>query len=260
MSKAIKYSINKEIINSYIESINNEINNRKRGMKRASLSYKNESAKQINEVISHYKKHNSGNLNVLYRNIIKQIAQNNNGYISGEFLNKLRISRQYLTDLVKDGVLEKVNRGVYILSDYINDDYYSLQSKYRKIVFSHMNALYFHDLTEEIPYIKTVTVPNTYHCDYINDNCKVFYSKPDHYKLGLINFKTNLGNRIKIYDIERCICDIIIHQNMLDFEQVKKAVRNYVKSKNKNYAKLSRYAEELNSSDKIMRFVGMYEE
>lgn len=259
MSKIYKNVINKEIINSYIEYINNDLNNIKRGMKKASLSI-NDPVQKISDVISSYKKNNKINLNDIYKSIIKDIAQNNNGYISGKYLNKLKISRQYLSDLVKEGILEKANRGVYRLSDYINDEYYVLQSKYRKVVYSHMNGLYFHGLTEELPYIKTVTVPNAYHCDYINENCKVFYSKPNLYKLGLINYKTPLGNQIKIYDVERCICDIIIHQNMLDFEQVKKAVRNYVFSKNKDYVKLSKYAKELNSSEKIMRFVGMYEE
>ncbi len=38
-----------------------------------------------------------------------------------------------------------------------------------------MNALYFYGMTEEFPYNYTVTVPQSYHVDTVNEKCNVFY-------------------------------------------------------------------------------------
>lgn len=260
MSKTIKYPIDNALLIKYISFINNKSNNSHKGMKKAFLSLSDDYTDRINEKIKHYKNNKESKLSDIYLDVLKQIAENNNGYITGEYLKSLKISRQYLTDMVQNGTLEKLNRGIYILSDYIYDDYYSLQKKYKKVVFSHMTALYFYNLTEEIPYKKTITVPTSYHSDYLNSNCFVFYSKPSQYNIGLTTLQLSTGFEVKTYDIERCICDIIIHKNSLDFEQVKKTVKMYVKSKKKDYMKLSKYARLLHEENKVMEFIGMYEE
>lgn len=261
MSNKIIHSIDSRIIKEYVNYVNNSQSlNRNSGMKRGSLSFNSVNNREFYTKIDYYRKNNKGKLNEVYLDIIKQIAENNNGYITGEFLKDLGISRQYLTNMLKNGDLEKIKRGVYILSNYVYDEYYMLQKKYKKIVYSHMTALYLYNFTEEIPHKKTITVPTFYHSEYLNSNFKIYYSNSSQYKLGLTTIKTNIGSEVFVYDLERCICDIIIHQNSQDFEQVKKTVKNYVKCKQKDYLKLSRYARQLNAEDKIMKFVGMYEE
>lgn len=258
MSKENMHCIDNRIIKEYVDSINDR-QPRGKGMKRGSLSFNSTSRNEIYRKIDYYKKNRKSDLNYIYLDIIKQIAENNNGYITGEYLKDLGISRQYLTNMLMNGDIEKVKKGIYILSDHVYDEYYSLQRKYKKVIFSHMTALSFYNVIEEIPFKKTVTVPTYYHSDYLNRNCNVYYSNVAQYELGLTAIKTNTGCTINVYDLERCICDIIIHQNTLDFEQVKKAVIKYVKSNQKDYLKLSKYARQLNSEDRIMKFIGMYE-
>lgn len=62
---------------------------------------------------------------------------------------------------------------------------------------------------------------------------------------------------MKVYDIERCICDIIRSKNRMDIEHVKYSVREYVKRKDKALTKLSLYAEKLGIKEVVMDYIDM---
>ena len=85
----------------------------------------------------------------------------------------------------------------------------------------------------------------------------VFYVSDDIYELGLTEVETPMGNKVKVYDIERCICDIIRSKNRMDFEHIKHSVREYLKRKDKDLVKLSLYAEKLGVKEVVMDYVSM---
>ncbi len=66
-----------------------------------------------------------------------------------------------------------------------------------------------------------------------------------------------MGNKVKAYDIERCICDIIRSKNRIDLELIKYSVRKYLKRKDKDLNKLSLYAEKMGIKDVVMTFIDM---
>jgi len=85
----------------------------------------------------------------------------------------------------------------------------------------------------------------------------VFYVDNDIYELGLTEVETPMGNKVKVYDIERCICDIIRSKNRMDSEHVKHSVREYIKRNDKDLVKLSSYAEKLGIKEVVMNYVSM---
>lgn len=191
-------------------------------------------------------------------NVIKQIMEKNNGIISSRMIEPLKISRQYLSILESDNEIERVSRGIYQAPNVFEDSFYSFQTKYKKAIFSHMNALYFYGMTEEFPYNYTVTVPQSYHVDTVNERCNVFYVTEDMLELGICEVETPNGNKVRAYDIERSICDIIRSKNRMDLEQVKKVIRQYMKSKNKDMSKLSEYSKKMGINKQVMELVGMF--
>lgn len=196
--------------------------------------------------------------NDYYKDIIMKIAEANNGYLTNELIKDLNISRQYISDLVKEKKLIKEDKGIYSCVDNIPDNFYTFQQRYPKAIYSHMNALYFYNLTEEYPYKNTVTIPSSHHNDGLNKKSRVFYVNDKIYEIGLTVVKTPSGNIVKAYDKERCICDIIKDQRRLDFEQVKKAVINYLKLKDSDINKLTSYAVLMGIEKKVVEFVRMY--
>ncbi len=194
----------------------------------------------------------------IFIDTIKQIMNTNNGMLSTRMIEPLNISRQYLSIMENNNDIEKVSRGIYVSPSAFEDSYFFFQQKYKKAIFSHMNALYFYDMTEEFPYNYTVTVPQSYHVDVVNEKCKVFYVSDDIYELGVVEIETPNGNKVRAYDKERSICDIIRSKGRMDSEQVKKAIKQYMKSQDKDIAKLSEYSKKMGINQKVMEMVGGY--
>ena len=192
----------------------------------------------------------------IFTDTIKQIMNVNNGMLSTRMIEPLNISRQYLSIMESNNDIEKVSRGIYLSPSAFEDSYFSFQQKYKKAIFSHMNALYFYGMTEEFPYNYTVTVPQSYHVDTVNEKCNVFYVSEDIYELGVVEIETPNGNKVRAYDKERCICDIIRSMGRMDSEQVKKTIKQYIQCKDKDIAKLSEYSKKMGINDKVMEMVG----
>lgn len=188
---------------------------------------------------------------------IIELIKVNNGYITSKQITDLGIHRMYLKMLTDKKVIEKVAPGIYIDSSKIEDNYYILNIELPKIVYSHMTALYFHGLSIKAPDNKyDITVPNNYF-NYKIKNHNMFYVNNDIYNLGLIEVKTPMGNIVKAYDMERCICDIIRSINRMDLEHVKYSIKKYLQRKDKNITKLTQYAEKMGIKDKVINFISM---
>lgn len=275
----INYKIDINVLKNYVNAINSikapmnqikkQLDQLSKPMKEMSNSI-NKSMKPIQEELKSINTMSSAikELLIKYPNeqakiltdTIKQIMNTNNGMLSTRMIEPLNISRQYLSIMENNNDIEKVSRGIYLSPNAFEDSYFSFQQKYKKAIFSHMNALYFYGMTEEFPYNYTVTVPQSYHVDTVNEKCNVFYVSDDIYELGIVEIETPNGNKVRAYDKERCICDIIRSKGRMDSEQVKKTIKQYMQSRDKDMAKLSEYSKNMGINKKVMEMVGGYYE
>ncbi len=192
--------------------------------------------------------------------IIEALMKMNNGYITSKELSSLGIHRMYLNSMWKKGLVEKVANGIYIDYSKIEDSYYIFSLSMPNTIYSHMTALYFHGLSIIAPIDKyDITVRKTYNSKHLK-NHDVFYVSNDIYELGLTEVETPMGNKVRAYDIERCICDIIRSKNRMDHEHVKYSIKNYIKRKDKDLIKLSKYADKMGIKKEVMNFVEMFYE
>lgn len=172
---------------------------------------------------------------------LNKFLENNNGIIFTSDLTNINVPRQYLTILKNKGVIDKVSRGIYIQTNKIKDEFYLIQSRFKKGIFSHNTALYFHELTDRTPYKIDMTFSDNYRLK--NDSIIPHYVKEELYEIGKIEIKSPKGFYINIYDRERTLCDIIKSRNKIDSQIVLGAIKMYAKDKNKNLVLLSKYAK-----------------
>jgi len=192
--------------------------------------------------------------------IIQKLMERNNGYITTKDLENFDISRNYLSIMAKKNMIEKVAKGLYIDSTKIEDVYYVLSVSTPKIIYSHMTALYFHNLSIKAPNSSfDITVTKKYNNSKLK-NHNVFYVDDEFYNLGITEVMTPQGNMVKAYDVERCICDIIRSKKRMDSEHVKYSIKEYIKSKEKNLIKLSRYAEKMGIKNEVMNYMEIFYE
>jgi predicted transcriptional regulator of viral defense system len=182
--------------------------------------------------------------------ILNLLKQNN--YVTTKEVEDLDINRKFLSNLVKKKKLVRVARGIYSLPNELSDEYYIISSKSKHAVFSNLTALYFHALNDRIPLDYDVTVRNDYSGSLQKEeNVNLYYVDEKDLNIGRVTIKTNLGNEVDVYDVERSICDIIKNKNRLDLELFNKTIRNYFYSSNKDINKLYNYAKKLNILKKV---------
>lgn len=182
-------------------------------------------------------------------NLIKQ----RNGTVFTSDLVHLNIPRIYLSKLVSMGKLERVSRGVYILSGEIEDEMYYMQIKYPKLIYSHETALFIHGLSDRTPFEYSVTVPSSYKVvKSISENNKIYYIKNELHSLGVTTAKTSFKNNIRLYNVERTICDIVRSRNKIDIQILNEALKRYIKLKSADFTLLGEYAKKFHA-DKIIK-------
>ena len=187
---------------------------------------------------------------------IEKIFNINGGYITREDIDKAEISSWFLSDFVRKNKLVKVAPGYYVCESYFADDYYVLQRRYPKYIFSDMSALYLHHLTDKIPTDIEVVAPQGYH-PFRNriDNLSIRrISNDEVYNLGITEIETSFGNKVKVYDAERTICDVIKYRDRYDGETFIKAIKFY-KRKTNNQTKLFKYAKMMNIEKKVFEIM-----
>lgn len=169
---------------------------------------------------------------------------NINGYIFNKVLKDNNIPTVYLTRLCKKGVIKKVTSGVYILSDYIEDEFYINYLKNKDLIYTNNTALYLQELTlkqletYQVNFYYGKNVSNVRNLEYKVLRNKVIY------ELGKEFVVTPMGNLVPCYDKERSICNIFM-LNFCDEEVKAFAIKEY-KNKYLNINKLYDYAKKLN--------------
>ena len=185
-----------------------------------------------------------------YENKILKLFKND--YLTTKDVTDNNIPRTYLTKLTKKNKIERVSRGVYIKKNELVDEFVILQSKSKNAIYSNTTALYLHGFSNRIPIKYDITINSGYNGSLQKeDNVKLFYTKRELLELGVINYKLDSGNIIRVYDLDKTICDIIKNKKKIDAEIFNKAIREYFYSRKKNTLKLCEYAKKMNIDNKV---------
>ena len=187
---------------------------------------------------------------------LEKLIKEQHGTVLSSDLTKYDIPRTYLSMMVAEGKLERMDRGVYASIDSIEDEMYAMQTKYPKLIFSHETALYLHGLTDRTPFEYSATVPSGYKVvEKLAERFKIYYIQKDLHALGLCEVQSSFGNPIKAYNVERTICDIIRSKNRIDNQVFNDALKRVVNKKAVDYSLLMEYAEVFKVKNNLKRYL-----
>lgn len=120
-------------------------------------------------------------------------------------------------------------------------------------VFSHDEAFYYYGLTDREPLVHTLTIYSGYNVHRLKeDGYKVYTVKKELLDIGKQIVKSNQGNEIPMYDLERTICDLVRSRSSIEVQDFNAVLKAYVGRKDKDLNKLMKYAK-LFRVDKIIR-------
>lgn len=190
---------------------------------------------------------------------MKNFVKKSNGIITSKELKEKKISNYYVQKLIDDNILERYSRGFYIRTDIFEDEFYILQQRNSKLVFSYNTALYFSNETERTPENIDVTVYKGYNVHRLSKNVKVHYVLKENLYLGAIETQTPQGFKVMAYNLERTLCDIIKNKDTgMDKEQINKFIQKMLLKNKVDSIVLIEYAKRLKCEKKVREIMDIF--
>jgi len=187
---------------------------------------------------------------------IIKMAKGNNGTVTTAMVVAAGFSRGNIKYLVDKGMIEKSSRGIYILPEVWEDEIFNLQNRFKRGIYSHETALFLWDLTDRTPNRYHMTFPMNYNLtNPKKENIRCVQCKKEIYDLGIEEVTTPGGNIVRVYSVERTLCDILKTHSHVDIQVVTEAFKRYAANSNKNIPVLSEYAKLLKVETKLRSYL-----
>ena len=169
-----------------------------------------------------------------------------NSYISSaKMKEKGRTAYYKMLESVRQGELVQVRRGLYANIDQLSAGMIDIEAIIPGGILCLWSAWNIYKLT--------TSMPQAYHVAIKRDRKVVTPSYPPielhHYtasiwEIGVIKMSVESYN-IRIYDIERCVCDAIKFRNKIGMDVCSEIIDNYLSRPERNISKLLDYARQL---------------
>jgi predicted transcriptional regulator of viral defense system len=169
-------------------------------------------------------------------------------YIRLKEIKRKHFNTYNVKKLLSEGYLEKVKPGLYRSSELpdpknISLSYVDVAKAAPDSVICLLSALSYYDLTTFNSPEINIAIPRGHKVPTeINQPVKVYYFSEKTYNTGISTIQTIYGP-VKIYDIEKSICDIFRYRDKIGEDIAYESLRNYVRNKNADFAKLIKYAK-----------------
>ena len=185
----------------------------------------------------------------------KKIFANNNGILRASAAIELGVPKHVLYEMVKTGELIREAKGIYRLSESEplgNPDLVNISLRVPKAVFCLISALYFHELTTQIPHQVYFALPRDIKTPRIQyPPIRVFHFSKEPYQAGIVEHKLDRV-KVKIYDREKTVADCFKFRQKVGMDVALEALKDYLSQPPLNVSLLMKYAR-VNHVEKIMR-------
>lgn len=187
---------------------------------------------------------------------IKEIMNLNDGIITTKEITKAGIHRQVLYNAVKKDLLVRVSVGVYVSPNSMDDEYFSLQNRCPKGIFSLLSSLHLYGLTDVIPERISMTFPQGYNYMHLRkEGVECHVSNLDKYPLGIDEIESKCGRKIRCYNKERTLCEILNPKYQMDIRVIADAFKAYSKSSDKNLNELIKFAKVFRVEERVRYYM-----
>lgn len=185
----------------------------------------------------------------------EKLTENTNGYFSLKTAAEFGITRWQLQELLRNGEIQKVSYGLYALKNVIPDELFITQLLSPRTIFSHESALFFNGYSDQVPFRYTISVPHGYISKNLSEQYDVRHVAKESAEEGIKIIKSELGNDLRVYSIERTLCELLHKPSDLDKERFIPAIQKYLRSKNKDILILMHFAKMFRVEKRLLPYL-----
>jgi predicted transcriptional regulator of viral defense system len=168
---------------------------------------------------------------------------------------ELGVPKYVLYEMVKTGELVREAQGIYRLSESDplgNPDLVQISLRVPRAVICLISALYFHELTTQIPHFVYFALPRDVKTPKVHyPPIRVFHLSQESYRVGILDQELD-GVKVKIYNREKTIADCFKFRQKVGMDVALEAVKDYLRQPRPDVSLLLKYAR-INRVEKIIR-------
>lgn len=189
-----------------------------------------------------------------------EIIRKNHGLARTKELLNAGISYKTILTMVTDGVIVRAKSGYYTLPEVEFSEEEKIVSLFGDGVLTMQSALFFHGYLKEKPNEWHIAVSkNTSKSRFKGSTLPLapYYTEDRVLPIGAEAYEIG-GGKMRIYGIDRLICDVLKYEEKLDRSEYKAAILAYINDEKKDVAKLLSYAKERKVLKKVQSVIGVW--
>jgi predicted transcriptional regulator of viral defense system len=185
------------------------------------------------------------------QNTLENILNKNSGFLKSNEISS-RTEWRLLRKMIDNNTVTKVKRGLYRLNEFNTDtQMIEVAKSFPCAVFCLFTAWRHYELSTYLPFEFHIAIPRNKFIkipDY--PPVRVYYFTNKIHQLGITEVEMN-GAKVKMYDLEKSVCDAIRFRKKAGIDTTSEILKNYLKRQDRDLDKLVRYAQVL----RIEKFV-----
>lgn len=185
----------------------------------------------------------------------KKVFEKNNGILRASNAIELGVPPHVIYKMVEDGELVREAQGIYRLKDSepLGDpDLVQISLRVPRAVICLISALYFHELTTQIPHQVHIALPRDVKTPkIIYPPIQAFHLSEPSYISGIEEHFLD-GVSVKIYSAEKTVADSFKFRARIGKDVALEALKDYLSSPRPDIQLLINYAQ-INRVEKVMR-------
>ena len=176
-------------------------------------------------------------------------------------LSSVKLYYRDIQRMLNEGLIEKIKRGYYHwIESYVKDEIVIINRLFPDGVLCMDTALFYYKYSDRTPAEWHITIDK----NTSRQRTQVEYPLIRAYRveselltLGEANGKID-SQKVRIYDRDRTICDVLRNMNKMDKEIFNKAIQGYVKDPKKNIPNLMQYAKVLRVQKRVKDIIEVW--
>lgn len=186
---------------------------------------------------------------------LKQLFLKHGGYLTRKDIPERSLYYQLLK-LVHTGKVIRLKQGVFCLEEEaMNRSMVDIERIVPGGVLCLYSAWAYYELTTQIPQSYNVAIDKDRKIilpEY--PSITLYYWKKEYQELGVQNCKIGDIN-IRIYDLEKSVCDAIKYRTKIGIDVSSEILKNYLSRKDRNIALLIRYASSMRIAKTLKKYL-----
>ncbi len=181
---------------------------------------------------------------------ITEYITRNGGFISSADAKKVSLYDELLEG-TRSGKIVRVRQGIYAISEGLSKQMINVDKLVPGGVLCLYSAWSYHELTTQIPQAYHIAVERSRKIilpDF--PPIELSYMTKKAYELGVEETEID-GFKVKVYDLEKSVCDAIKYRNKIGVDVSSEIFKNYLARKDRDITRLYEYASQLRVGKRI---------